>query len=180
MESIMKSMKKIVVALVMIGTLSLAGAAMAKEMWGRGGPGWQPGTAPGMTFRHGAFQGGRLTAGKEPRMRAKAPHENPGPQRLHVSPDMPDDIRAKVVEAAKLRIDLEDVLSRNPLDRARAVELHGKIAKLDQEAAAWRFNKKLDRIEEARKRHELKRKARGEAPEKAASSLATSEDVRED
>ena len=156
----MKSMKKIVVALVMIGILSLTGAAMAKGMREQGGPGWQPG-------------GGA-------RMWAKGPHEKADPRRLHVSPDMPDEIRAKVVEAAKLRIDLEDALSRNPLDRARAVELHGKIAKLDQEVAAWRFNKKLDRIEEARKRHELKRKARGGVPEKPAISPKASDDVKAD
>nr|MCR5346730.1 hypothetical protein [Fretibacterium sp.] len=67
------------------------------------------------------------------------------------SQDMPQEIRTKVSEAAKLRIDLEDILSRKPLNREKALELHGKIGSLQQEIRAWRFEQKLNRIEEFRR-----------------------------
>ena len=65
---------------------------------------------------------------------------------------MPQEIRAKVVEAEKLRIDLEDVLSQKPLNKDKAIELNGQISKLRQEVQAWRFEQKLNRIEEFNKK----------------------------
>ena len=65
---------------------------------------------------------------------------------------MPQEIRAKAVEAAKLRIDLENVLSQKPLNREKAIELNEQIGKLKQEIKAWRFEQKLDRIEEFNKK----------------------------
>ena len=72
------------------------------------------------------------------------------------SPDMPQEIRTKAVEAAKLRIDLENVLSQKPLNREKAIELNEQIGKLKQEIKAWRFEQKLDRIEEFNKKVEEK------------------------
>ena len=68
------------------------------------------------------------------------------------APDMPQEIRAKVVEAEKLHIDLENVLSQKPLNRDKAVELNGQISKLRQEVQAWRFEQRLGRIEEFNKK----------------------------
>ncbi|MBQ7262728.1 MAG: hypothetical protein IJR14_03295 [Synergistaceae bacterium] len=72
---------------------------------------------------------------------------------------MPDEVRAKAVEAGKLMIDLDDVLSRATLDRAKAVEIHGKIADLRREIDAWRFARKLDLIAKARAEREAAPKA---------------------
>ena len=69
-------------------------------------------------------------------------------QRGMFAPDMPQDIRAKVVEAEKLHIDLENVLSQKPLNKDKAIELNGQISRLRQEVQAWRFEQKLGRIEE--------------------------------
>ena len=74
------------------------------------------------------------------------------------APDMPKEIRAKAVEIAKLRIDLEEAMSDNPVNKAKALEVHAKIQKLETEVEAWRFEKMLDRIEEVRKQHELNKK----------------------
>ena len=65
---------------------------------------------------------------------------------------MPQEVRAKAVDAAKLRIDLENVLSQKPLNREKALELNGQISKLRQEIQAWRFEQKLNRIEEWNKK----------------------------
>lgn len=83
---------------------------------------------------------------------AQGPRGDRFPRRGRFSPDMPQEVRAKVVEAAKLRIDLEDVLSQKPLNRKKALELNGKISKLKQEIRAWRFEQKLDRIEESNRK----------------------------
>lgn len=80
----------------------------------------------------------------------------------------PDEIRAKMTELAKLRIDMRDALTRNPVDRARATEIHGKMTTLMQDVGTWRFNRRLDIIEQRRKEMELNRKIPIEAPSPAA------------
>ena len=71
------------------------------------------------------------------------------------TPDMPKEIREKATDLAKLKIDLEEAMSDNPLNKAKAIEVHAKIQKLEAEIEAWRFEKALDMIEEVRKQHEL-------------------------
>ncbi|MBR1673273.1 MAG: hypothetical protein IJ702_10135 [Fretibacterium sp.] len=88
------------------------------------------------------------------------------------APDMPQEIRVKAVEAAKLRIDLEDVLSQAPIDRAKASDLHSQIMKLDQEVEAWRFNQRLDHIEDFRKQQELNRTVPPKHSEKSRAAEA--------
>ena len=65
------------------------------------------------------------------------------------SPNMPDEIRAKVTDAAKLRIDLDNVMTKKPVDKAKAVEIYTNISKLESEIRVWRFSQKLDRLEKA-------------------------------
>ena len=78
--------------------------------------------------------------------------------RLDFAPDMPEEIRAKAVEAAKLRIDLDALLAAKPIDKAKALEVFAQVQKAEQEVKAWRFAKKLDRIEDFRKQQELNSK----------------------
>ena len=80
------------------------------------------------------------------------------------SPDMPKELREKAVELAKLRIDLEEVMSADPLDKAKAIEVHAKVQKLEAEIDSWRFEKKLNMIEEIRKQRELNKKAAPQLP----------------
>jgi hypothetical protein len=73
------------------------------------------------------------------------------------APDMPEEIKAKVVEAAKLKIDLDAALSARPIDKAEALEIFAQIQKAEQEVDAWKFGKRIERIEEFRKQLEINR-----------------------
>ena len=65
--------------------------------------------------------------------------------RLGFTPDMPEEIRAKAVEAAKLRIDLEAVMSAKPIDKAKAMEIF----------EMWKFENRLNMMEKAKIMREL-------------------------
>lgn len=73
------------------------------------------------------------------------------------TPDMPKEIREMVTEAAKLRIDLDEALHTNPMDKAKAFEIHDKIMKLEQDIERWKFVQRVDRIEAFRKHREDRR-----------------------
>ena len=77
--------------------------------------------------------------------------------RMNFFPDMPKEIREKAVELAKLRIDLEEAMSSDPINKAKALDTHAKMQKLEQEIEAWRFAQKLERIEEFKKHAKLNR-----------------------
>ena len=78
--------------------------------------------------------------------------------RMMFTPDMPDEIRAKVVEAAKLHIDLDAVLSAKQIDKAKALEVFGKIQQAENEIETWKFSKRLEMMEAFRTQQELNRK----------------------
>ena len=75
--------------------------------------------------------------------------------RLGFTPDMPEEIRAKAVEAAKLRIDLEAVMSAKPIDKAKAMEIFGKIQQTENEVKMWKFENRLNMMEKAKIMREL-------------------------
>ena len=92
----------------------------------------------------------------------------PGARGSLFTPDMPKEIREKAVALAKLRIDLEEVMSDRPINKAKAIEVHAQLQKLEAEIEAWRFAKKLDMIEEVRIQREINKKippAQRQAPE---------------
>ena len=70
---------------------------------------------------------------------------------------MPEDIKAKAVEVAKLRIDLDAALSQKPIDKAKALEVFTQIQKAEQEIEAWKFGKRIEQIEAFRKQQEINR-----------------------
>ncbi len=78
--------------------------------------------------------------------------------RMMFTPDMPEEIRAKAVEAAKLRIDLEAALSTRPIDKAKALEIFAKVQQAENEIETWRFSKRIDMMETLRTQRELNRK----------------------
>lgn len=84
------------------------------------------------------------------------PHEFNG----RFDPEMPKEIRAIAVEVAKLKIDLDEALHANPMDKAKAFEIHDKIMKLEQDVERWKFVQRVDRIEAFRKQRELNRNRR--------------------
>ena len=73
------------------------------------------------------------------------------------TPDMPKEIREKATELAKLRVDLEEAMTSRPLNKEKALDVHAKMQKVEQEIDAWRFAKRLERIEEIQKQRELNR-----------------------
>ena len=81
-----------------------------------------------------------------------------GPRGMNFTPDMPKEIREKAVELAKLRVDLEEAMSSEPINKAKALDTYAKMQKLEQEIDAWRFAQKLERIEEFKKQRELNKK----------------------
>lgn len=84
---------------------------------------------------------------------------------MNFTPDMPKEIREKAADLAKLRIDLEEALSSRPVNKAKALDVHAKMQKLQNEIDTWRFQKRLERIEEFQEKRELNKKAQ-DAPEK--------------
>ena len=197
----MKSMKKSVIAVLVIGMLSIAGMAFAYhgdgngqtgpngyfgghhpmmgQQWngnnpapqmpngapcfcGRNGQmGWQRAPfqpAPGQGFNGQGF--GHRGGPRQGRSFAPAfgdkgwqgPRGGDFAHHAQFFNEMPQEIRDKVVEAEKLHINLGNVLSQKPLNREKAVELNGQISKLRQDVRAWRFEQKLDRIEEFNKK----------------------------
>ena len=150
-------MKKVVIAVLVVGLLSVAGTAMAKN--NRGQKGYLPpnGACWQQTNPAGDPMGGKGCHMFQGQGRQKGPGYARGGMRGWNVADMPEDIRAKANELAKLQIDLRDVLSRTPIDRAKATELHGKTMQLRQEVGAWAFGQKMNRIEEFRKQQELNR-----------------------
>ena len=71
------------------------------------------------------------------------------------TPDMPKEIREKATELAKLRVDLKEAMTSSPLNKEKALEIHAKMQKLEQEVETWKFTQRLERIEEMQRQHEL-------------------------
>ena len=81
-----------------------------------------------------------------------------GHRGMMFAPDMPEEIRAKAVDTAKLRIDLEAEMSAKTINKAKAMEIFAKVQQAENEIDTWRFSKKLERIEAFRTQQELNRK----------------------
>ena len=166
-------MKKTIAAVTVIVVLGLAGVAVAERhrddgRWRRDGDGaCRMGQRGDMDMgRHDGDRSSGYRQGREDRdyMRHGGMDRMGGQAGCDMmgmggmSKNVPDDVRAKMVELAKLKIDMRDALTRNPVDRAKATEVHGKMAALRQEIGAWRFNQRLDDIERRQKEMELNRK----------------------
>ncbi len=80
------------------------------------------------------------------------------------APDMPKEVRAKAVELAKLRIDLEEALTSRPVNKAKALEVHARILDLEKEIEAWKFAQRLDFMEKAKIQRELNKRITRPAP----------------
>ena len=78
-----------------------------------------------------------------------------GDKGMMFTPDMPEEIRAKAVDAEKLRIDLRAAFAKKPLDKAEILDLFAKIQKAENEVEAWKFAQRVDRFEEFQKQQEL-------------------------
>lgn len=98
-------------------------------------------------------------------------------RRQNFSPDMPKEIREKAAQLAKLRVDLEEALTSNPLNKEKALEAFNAIQNLKQEIEAWKFTRKLQRIEEMQKRRVEMEKKRDELMKKIPAELMPSDEA---
>mgnify|MGYP003571522125 CR=1 FL=1 len=86
------------------------------------------------------------------------PHERHcrnGHRGMNFTPDMPKEIREKAAELAKLRVDLEEAMSSDPVNKAKALDTYSKMQKVEQEIKMWRFTQRLERLEEFKKQMKL-------------------------
>lgn len=149
-------MKKVVIAVLVVSLLGTAGTAMA---WGcrrhRGGcyddgigNCLHPELSNGRDLRQGPY--------RECMGGADGMYGLDGMRGRYAS-NMPEDIRTRANELAKLRIDMRDALSRSPIDRAAATRLHDRAMQLEQEIETWFFGERMNRIEELRRQQERNR-----------------------
>lgn len=142
-------MKKVLAVISVVCVMCVAGTAMASQSKNdRHRP--MPPQAPGIEQRQD-FRGheGRFDG------RSRPPFEFCHGKGPRFTPDMPQEIRDKVAELAKLRVDLEEAMTSKPLNKAKALEVHAKILTVKNDVEAWRFAQKLERIEAMRKQREL-------------------------
>ena len=127
-------MKK-VLALVLALAVCITGTAFAAQ---HKAPAKRPAPAPA----------------KMERMNPDAPNMPNAPRFGHgiFTPDMPKEIREKSAELAKLRIDLEEAMTSRPLNKEKALDVHAKIQKVQQEIETWRFARRLERMEARQKK----------------------------
>ena len=85
-------------------------------------------------------------------------HHRFGRWGMNFTPDMPKEIREKAAELAKLRVDLEEAMSSEPVNKAKALDTYAKMQKIEQEIKIWRCSHKLEHIEEFRTQRELNKK----------------------
>lgn len=158
--------KKAIITLLVLGSVGLAGAALAKGhcgqgravapycpqvqegRWGQGlaagpGCGW-PGMRPDACW--GRQDGPCFGAATDGWCRGR----NGGwdARRGRVM-DLPQELQEKAKTLEKLRIDLDYALASTPIDRTKALELYGQIQKLRDEIQTAAFTKRMDLIEEA-------------------------------
>ena len=150
-------MKKVLAVVAVLCVVFVAGTALAQPR--RHDEGRRMPPPPQGEFMH-QFNG---PEGMPPAFPAPCAPKR-GHRGLNFSPDMPEEIRAKVVEAAKLRIDLEAAFAEKPINKAKALEIFAKLQKAKNEIATWRFTQKLERIEAFRAHHEDGRPFPPEAP----------------
>ena len=67
------------------------------------------------------------------------------------SVEVPQEIRDKRVEMKKLRIDMQNEISRKPIDRSKIEAIQKKHSELGNEVSVWFLKQQLDAIEKLQK-----------------------------
>ncbi|MBQ9575142.1 MAG: hypothetical protein IJR27_07695 [Synergistaceae bacterium] len=153
-------MKKVLVLVSVICVMCIAGTALAK-------------TNANAKRRRPVQQ--RIERPMPPKPARPVPPKK-SPRRSRFTPDMPKEIREKTAELEKLKIDLEEAMTSRPLNKEKALDVHGKMQKVRQEIEAWRFAKRLERIEARQNREaEMLKKLPPHLQEEAGISEAEAE-----
>ena len=136
-------MKKAIGAVTLILVLAAAGSAFAY------GGGRGRGMAnPTMAGNNGVYGGPGMMRGMGGggMMRGRACAGLP-----QASVEVPQEIRDKQVEMNKLRIDMQNEISRKPIDRSKIETIQKKHSDLRNELSTWFLKQQLDAIEKLQK-----------------------------
>ena len=88
--------------------------------------------------------------------------------RMGAMAEMPAELKAKMTEMEKARLQLRLAMMNDPVDQAKAREIFGKIQSIRSEMAAWRFEQMLaEQVKE-------KAAAKAQAPTQGAQTVAPS------
>ena len=180
-------MKKVLAVVAVVCVVFAAGAALAQPRTGNDGRRVPPQMMkafngekghidqrkapqfPGESFDRGMVRGRmnpamfeRREPGRDDRMPCR--FEGRGRRGMMFAPDMPEEIRAKVVEAKKLHIDLEAALSTKPIDKAKALEVFTKIQQAEGEVEVWKFSKRLEMMEAFKAQRDANRRMNDDRP----------------
>ena len=154
----MKKMNGTIAAVVCAAVLLTAGSALA---WGgRGGKAM--GGQQGMMNQQNAqtqFQPGQRMMnpgmagplGNRQMMGRRGNFGNSGRMGMWASVEIPQEIKDKQTEMAKLSLEMRNEMGKKPIDRTKIDELYKKRVELRNELSAWRFQQRLDMIEKLQK-----------------------------
>lgn len=126
-------MKKVLALSLIICVVCIAGAAFAQPRHHEFAPGKDMPFMNHCPCRHEGF-------GFEGHHRHEGRH-------MRFAPNMPQEIRALVVELEKLKIDLDEALTSRPVNKAKALEVHAKMQTVKNALDNWRFERKLERLD---------------------------------
>ena len=167
-------MKKAIGAVTLILVLAAAGSAFAygggrgrgmenPTMAGNngvyGGPGMMRGMG-GQGMAGGGMMGDNAVYGGPGMMRGMGGRGMAGQRMMdgracaglpQASVEVPQEIRDKQAEMKKMRIDMQNEISRKPIDRSKIETLHRKRSELRNELSTWFLKQRLDAIEKLQK-----------------------------
>lgn len=66
--------------------------------------------------------------------------------------EIPQEIRDKQTEMAKLSIEMRNEMGKNPINRSAIEELYKKRMELRNELSGWRMQQRLDMMEKLQKK----------------------------
>ncbi|MBL3538991.1 hypothetical protein [Aminivibrio sp.] len=70
---------------------------------------------------------------------------------MWTSVEIPQEIRDKQTEMAKLSLEMRNEMSKRPIDRTKIEELYKKSVELRNELSGWRMQQNLDMVEKLQK-----------------------------
>lgn len=135
-------MKKFLLAVVVVASLAVAGTAMAGPR-GWGGCGWGGNGSYGM-MDWGRGGGGYGMMGWGHGGWGHHGYGRDGRSAWQGEANVPQEIQNKRAEAQKVAIDLRTELSKNPVNRAKVLDLYKKEQALRQSIADWNFQQRLN------------------------------------
>ncbi len=130
----------------------MAGPLGNRQMMGRRGNFGNncPAGSRQMMGRMGNF-GNTDPAGSRQMMGRRGNFGNSGRMGMWASVEIPQEIKDKQTEMAKLSLEMRNEMGKKPIDRTKIEDLYKKRVELRNELSGWRFQQRLDLIEKLQK-----------------------------